>query len=152
MSAAGYERLALERRCAHCERDADGGLYPGRAYLRALQRHRGDEAVRLARHVEPFFWGDADIIRVRLCRPCAEELGIEESPRDGGGEEAPRASPPERGRRRVAGRGRRQIDRQSVRRMKTRVGLPRLPPRHPATRRAALLARPALRVEGRSNK
>jgi hypothetical protein len=119
MSATGYESLALERRCVHCEADADGGLYPGRDYLRALQRHRGDEALRLARHVEPFFWGDADIIRVRLCRSCADELGIEESPPDGSACD----TPPAAGRGRGAKSGRRLIDRQRGHRRRTRISL-----------------------------
>jgi hypothetical protein len=143
MSDADYESLALERRCVHCEADADGGLYPGRDYLRALQRHRGDEALRLARRVGPFFWGDADIIRVRLCRPCADELGIEESPRDGSACDAPPAAGRERG----AKGGRRLIDRQRGYRRKTRIGLLHSSVARVNRRGTTLRARPRPRAE-----
>lgn len=92
MSEADYERLMLERRCVHCDAEATGGLYTGRAYLLALLRHRGEEAVRLARKVEPFFWGDADIVRMRLCGACADELALGEPPQDESADDAAHSS------------------------------------------------------------
>jgi hypothetical protein len=106
VSDSDYERLMLERRCVHCDAEAQGGFYTGRTYLHALQKHRGEEAVRLARKVEPFFWGDADIIRVRLCGACAAELGLEEPPHVESADDSLPTSEPERGRARGARRGR----------------------------------------------
>lgn len=73
-----WQARALERRCAHYSRDSQGTVYSGADYLRVLQGLRGDEAERLAHKVEPFFWSDADMIHVRLCRDCAARLHVEE--------------------------------------------------------------------------
>ena len=75
-SVIDWEARALERHCVHCRRESEGTVYPGRDYLRRLQVLRGDEALRMARRVEPFFWSDADMIHVRLCDECAAVLGI----------------------------------------------------------------------------
>lgn len=74
-----WENRALERRCSHCSRESPGTDYPGREYLRVLQRMRGDKAAWLAHKVEPFFWADADLIHVRLCDDCASRLGLNEA-------------------------------------------------------------------------
>jgi hypothetical protein len=75
-SDADWETGALERRCVHCSGESRGEVYSGREYLRVLQRLKGDEAERQAHKVEPFFWSDADLLRVRLCDECAEHLGL----------------------------------------------------------------------------
>ena len=75
-SDADWETRALERHCSHCSRESAGGVYSGEAFLRALQRLKGDEAAWQAHKVEPFFWSDADMIHVRLCDDCAERIGL----------------------------------------------------------------------------
>ncbi len=78
MSSVGdWETRALERRCVHCSRASQGTVYTGLDYLRIVQRLRGEEAMRLARLVGPFFWSDADMMHVRLCAECIARLGIE---------------------------------------------------------------------------
>ena len=77
-SEAEWQARALERRCTHCSRDSQGTIYSGADYLRVLQGLRGDEAERLAHKVEPFFWSDASMIRVKLCRDCAARLRVDE--------------------------------------------------------------------------
>lgn len=71
-----WETRAFERHCTHCSRETQGETYAGRDYLRRLESLRGDEAMRLARKVEPFFWSDADLMHVRLCDACATALGF----------------------------------------------------------------------------
>ena len=78
-SPLNWETRALERRCSHCSGESSGEVYPGRDYLRVLQRLKGDEAEWQAHKVEPFFWGDADMMHVRLCGECAGRLGLRES-------------------------------------------------------------------------
>lgn len=78
-SVSDWETGALERRCVHCSREPSGKVYSGQDYLRVLQRLRGDEAESLAHKVEPFFWSDADMMRVRLCDECVASLGIEKA-------------------------------------------------------------------------
>lgn len=75
-SVSDWETRALERRCVHCCRESQGTAYTGQDYLRGLQGLKGDEAVRLARLVGPFFWSDADMISVRLCDDCRARLGL----------------------------------------------------------------------------
>ena len=75
-SVSEWESRAFERHCTHCSRESPGTAYSGRDYLRVLQGLRGDEALRLARKVEPFFWSDADMMSVRLCDDCIAALGI----------------------------------------------------------------------------
>ena len=65
-----------DRRCVHYAGGALAEPYTGEVYLRALQRLRGDEATRAARLVEPFFWSDAKVVRVWLCRECLTRLGL----------------------------------------------------------------------------
>jgi hypothetical protein len=77
MSSAGsWESSALERHCSHCSGEAPGEVYPGRDYLSALQRLKGDEAEWQAHKVEPFFWSDAEMMHVRVCGDCAKCLGL----------------------------------------------------------------------------
>jgi len=76
-SVNDWETGALERRCVHCSRESSGKVYSGRDYLRVLQGLRGDLAEKLAHKVEPFFWSDAEMMRVRLCDDCVASLGIE---------------------------------------------------------------------------
>jgi hypothetical protein len=67
---------ARERRCIHYAGGSQGEFYAGRGYVDALQRLKGSEALRLSRLVEPFFWEDAHLMRVWLCRACSEELAL----------------------------------------------------------------------------
>ena len=76
MADTDWETRALERNCSHCNRESPGEVYPGRDYLHALQRLKGDEAEWQGHKVEPFFWSDADLIHVRLCDDCAGRLGL----------------------------------------------------------------------------
>jgi hypothetical protein len=46
-----------------------------------LQRLQSDDALKFAGKVAPFFWVDAPRVLVWLCRNCATELNIAESPR-----------------------------------------------------------------------
>lgn len=78
-SVSDWKTGTLERRCVHCSRESMGKVYSGRDYLRVLQGLRGDEAERLAHKVEPFFWSDADMMRVRLCDDCVANHGIEKA-------------------------------------------------------------------------
>ena len=78
-SVSDWETRALERRCTHCSGESSGRLYSGRDYVRVLQGLRGDEALRLGRLVGPFFWSDADMMRVRLCDACTAALGIDKA-------------------------------------------------------------------------
>ncbi|MEO6391794.1 MAG: hypothetical protein ABIP75_08075 [Pyrinomonadaceae bacterium] len=71
----------LERECVHYEKGAEAEPFNGAFYIQALQRLRGDEAVRVSRNVAPFFWADAQKTRVWLCHDCAAELNLAEGPR-----------------------------------------------------------------------
>ena len=47
-----------------------------------LEASDGEQAVRAAARVTPFFWADAAHIHVWLCRDCADELGLTERESD----------------------------------------------------------------------
>lgn len=70
-----------ERECIHQDEGAEGEFYNGVFYLQALQRLPVDQAVEIASKVSPFFWSDASHILVWLCRECAVEVGVTDSPR-----------------------------------------------------------------------
>lgn len=70
-----------ERECIHQDEGADGEFYNGVFYLQALQRLPVDAAIEMASKVSPFFWSDAPHILVWLCRECAAEVGVIDSPR-----------------------------------------------------------------------
>jgi hypothetical protein len=65
-----------ERECTHRPLGMDGEFYSGQTYLKHLQRLRGDEAMKVANRVSPFFWADAKEITVWLCQDCASHLGL----------------------------------------------------------------------------
>ena len=65
-----------DRRCVHYAGGAPAEPYSGEVYLQALQRLRGSEAALMARRVEQFFWSDAKVARVWLCRECSARLGL----------------------------------------------------------------------------
>jgi len=71
----------FERECVHRDRGADGEVYNGIFVVQALQRLQSDDAVRIAGKVTPFYWVDAPRVLVWLCRECAAELHLGESPR-----------------------------------------------------------------------
>lgn len=74
-------QLFFERECVHRENGIEGEAYNGMFYIQALQRLQSDEAVKVAGKVSPFYWVDAPRVLVWLCRECAAELQITESPR-----------------------------------------------------------------------
>lgn len=70
------DEQARERECVHRGRGAAGEYYAGTSYVERLQRLRGEDAVRFAGRVAPFFWADAPRINVWLCDDCAASLGL----------------------------------------------------------------------------
>jgi hypothetical protein len=70
-----------ERECVHRDNGADGDLYNGVFFVQALQRLQSDEALKIANKVAPFYWVDAPRVLVWLCKTCAIELSLSESPR-----------------------------------------------------------------------
>lgn len=74
-------QLFFERECVHRENGVEGEAYNGMFYIQALQRLQSDEAVKVAGKVSPFYWVDAPRVLVWLCRECAAELQMTESPR-----------------------------------------------------------------------
>lgn len=80
-SASMRKQFFFERECVHREESTDGEIYNGIFFIQALQRLQSDEALKMASKVSPFFWVDAPRVLVWLCRNCATELSIAESPR-----------------------------------------------------------------------
>ena len=74
-------QVVFERECMHRDYGADGDTYNGMFFIQALQRLQSDEAVKVASKVSPFYWVDAPRVLVWLCRECAAELHLNESPR-----------------------------------------------------------------------
>jgi hypothetical protein len=70
-----------ERECVHRDNGTDGDLYNGIFFVQALQRLQSDEALKIANKVSPFYWVDAPRVLVWLCKTCATELSLSESPR-----------------------------------------------------------------------
>ena len=75
------KQVFRERECIHKDDGVEGEYYNGVFYVQALQRLLVDDALQIAGKVEPFFWCDAPHIMVWLCRGCAAEVGVAESPR-----------------------------------------------------------------------
>jgi len=50
-------------------------------FVQALQRLQSNDAVKMAGKVTPFYWVDAPRVIVWLCRECATELDLCETPR-----------------------------------------------------------------------
>jgi hypothetical protein len=75
------KQVFRERECIHRDNDAEGEFYNGAFYVQALQRLPIDDAMRVAGKVSSFFWADASNIMVWLCRQCASELNLGDSPR-----------------------------------------------------------------------
>ena len=74
-------QFLFERECIHRDQGVDGDAYNGMFFIQALQRMHSDDAVRMAAKVSPFFWVDAPRVVVWLCKQCATELALVESPR-----------------------------------------------------------------------
>jgi hypothetical protein len=74
-------QFLFERECIHRDQGVDGDKYNGMFFIQALQRMHSDDAVRMAAKVSPFFWVDAPRVVVWLCKQCATELALVESPR-----------------------------------------------------------------------
>lgn len=70
-----------ERECCHRDNSTDGDTYNGVFFIQALQRLQSDDAVKMATKVSPFYWVDAPRVLVWLCKPCAAELSLIDSPR-----------------------------------------------------------------------
>jgi hypothetical protein len=75
------KQILRERECIHRDEGGEGEFYNGVFYVQALQRLRVDEAVQVAGKVSSFFWADAPQILVWLCRQCAAELRLTDTPR-----------------------------------------------------------------------
>lgn len=75
------KQFFLERECVHRESGIDGEIYNGMFFIQALQRLSSNGAVKLAAKISPFYWVDAPRVTVWLCRECAAELQITDSPR-----------------------------------------------------------------------
>ena len=71
----------FERECVHRDKGADGDVYNGLFFVKALQRLQSSDAVRVAGKVSPFYWADAPRVLVWLCRECAAELSLSDTPR-----------------------------------------------------------------------
>lgn len=69
-----------ERDCIHRDQGVEGDFYRGLRYIKAIQRLPPNEAVEMARRVEPFYWSDAENIVVWLCHDCAKILRLLEKP------------------------------------------------------------------------
>jgi hypothetical protein len=69
-----------ERYCLHYRTRPPGNYYKGTEYVAALERLKGDAAMKVARNVEAFFWRDASAIKVWLCHGCADVVGLETDP------------------------------------------------------------------------
>ena len=74
-------QMFRERECIHRDEGAEGDFYNGAFYIQALQRLRVDQAVKVAGRVSSFFWSDAPHIIVWLCKECAGELRLTDTPR-----------------------------------------------------------------------
>ena len=75
------KQVFRERECVHRDQGAEGEFYNGVFYVQALAQLQVDAAMEVAHQVSAFFWADAPHILVWLCRDCALELGLEETPR-----------------------------------------------------------------------
>jgi hypothetical protein len=71
----------FERECVHRNKGAEGEAYNGMFFVQALQRLQSDAALQMAGKVSPFYWVDAPRVLVWLCRECASELRLSETPR-----------------------------------------------------------------------
>lgn len=82
MTQQGEEILnaAQERHCIHYRAQPPGNYYSGTEYVAALQRLKGNAAMRAARNVEAFFWRDASAIKVWLCHQCAAIAELRTNP------------------------------------------------------------------------
>ena len=70
------DRTLRERECFHRPAGVAGRFYQGDQFVSALYRLRGEAAVKVARKVQPFFWADADLLKVWLCAECSKEAGL----------------------------------------------------------------------------
>ena len=75
------KQFFIERECIHRDQGAEGDEYNGIFFVQALQRLSAGDAVRIAGKISPFYWVDAPRVLVWLCRDCAAELHLGESPR-----------------------------------------------------------------------
>jgi len=75
------KQFFYERECLHRDRGAEGDSYNGMFFVQALQRLQGNEAVKIAGKIAPFYWVDAPRVIVWLCKECAAELHIGDTPR-----------------------------------------------------------------------
>ena len=71
---------AQERYCIHHRAQPPGNYYTGTEYVAALERLKGNAAMKAASNVEAFFWRDAAVINVWLCHGCADVVGLETGP------------------------------------------------------------------------
>lgn len=74
------KQFLFERECIHRDQ-AEGDLYNGMFFVKALQRLQTADAMKMASKVTPFYWVDAPRVLVWLCRECAAELHLSDAPR-----------------------------------------------------------------------
>lgn len=70
-----------ERECVHRDKGGEGDFYNGMFFVQSLQRLQSNDAVKMAGKVTPFYWVDAPRVIVWLCKECAAELHIRDTPR-----------------------------------------------------------------------
>lgn len=75
------KQVYRERECIHRDEGAEGEFYNGAFYVQALQQLPIDRAMQVAGKVGSFFWADAPHILVWLCRDCAADLQLGDTPR-----------------------------------------------------------------------
>ena len=75
------KQFIFERECIHREKGAEGDFYNGMIFIKALQRLQSNDAVKMAGKIAPFYWVDAPRVLVWICRACAAELQVSDSPR-----------------------------------------------------------------------
>jgi hypothetical protein len=75
------KQFFYERECVHREGGVEADAYNGMFFVKALQRLQGNDALKIAQKVGPFYWVDAPRVIVWLCKECATELHISDAPR-----------------------------------------------------------------------
>ena len=75
------KQFIFERECIHRDSGIEGEFYNGMFFVQALQRLQSADAVKMAQKITPFYWVDAPRVTIWLCRDCAAELHIADSPR-----------------------------------------------------------------------
>jgi len=75
------KQFFLERECVHRDKGPEGDFYNGMFFVQALQRLQSSDAVKIAGRITPFYWVDAPRVLVWMCRECAAEMHLSDTPR-----------------------------------------------------------------------